>query len=201
LHSLATWYDVINPRRRWHIQAGLAAIMLLVVNLISVPIMAIIWLMGYVLSQLLWYDIQRAEYLADLLAARISGTGAHLAVLDKVKMGEAFRISLQAAYIGRQGHTFFAELKRRIARMPLREVKRLRRIEELANARIDVTHPPSVHRIEFLKANHVAEAKVVLAPHELAQLERELEPLVQDFQEQVFELDDISFRELFHLRW
>lgn len=201
LYSLTTWYQVIHPQNRWHINVGLAAPLMVIVNLISLPIAGLIWLVGYALSHLLWYDVQRAEYLADLLAATVSGTDAQMVVLDKVLLNETFRTTLKFWYIDQKDQDFFADLRRRITQIPSRELERIRQIEKLDKSRIDITHPSTAHRVEFLKANYIPEAKVVLSKGELAQLEQELEPLLQRIQKRILALDELSFRELFGIRW
>jgi heat shock protein HtpX len=201
LYSLASWYELLHPRTRWHIHAGCAQPLLFAINIISLPIAGLIWVIGYVLSHLLWYDTQRAEYLADWLAAQVSGTDGILAVLDKTQLRDTFENTLRVAYLKNRMGSFFADLKRRIGQVPPREIERIRRIEKLVGSRIDSSHPPTVYRIEFLKAHCFSEAQVVLSLSEFAQLRQELEPLLQNTQRGISELDEITFREVFGVDW
>jgi hypothetical protein len=66
------------------------------------------------------------------------------------------------------------ELRTGIANMPEREWERLRRINLIYLTRLDVTHPPTVHRAEMLKAHRVSGRKVMLSPSESSSLEQEL---------------------------
>ena len=201
LYSLASWYELIAPQRRWDAETGSATLAFSFFNLIALPLVGLIWLAGYALSHLLWYDSQRAEYLADLLGAQVSGTNAQLATLDKSHLRETFETILKFAYIDRKGQNFFQDLRQRINRVSPREIARIRWIEKLTLARIDVTHPPTAHRVEFLRAHPVSEARVTLSSDDLAQLERELEPLLRAVEKRIFELDEMSFREVFRLSW
>lgn len=201
LYTLASWYELISPQRRWDTQTGSVTRELSFLNLISLPLAGLIWLVGYALSQLLWYDGQRAEYLADLLAAQVSGTDAQLSTLDKAHLRETFETSLKFAYIDRKGQNFFQDLRQYMSRVPPREIARVRWIEKLTLSRIDVSHPPTAHRVEFLKAHYVSEPRVTLSSAVLAQLEQELAPLLKAVERRIFELDEMSFREVFRLSW
>ena len=201
IHSLATWYTIIYPHNRWHMSIGPIAILMFLINLVSLLLAGLIWLWAYILVHLLWRDKQRAEYLADFLAARVSGTDAQLATLEKVHLNETFRLSLKIAYLNREGQNFFTRFKQRIATVPSRELERIRRVEKLEYARLDATHPPTAQRIEFLKAHYVPETKVVLSLVELTQLEQELTLLQEEMQKELFTLDSLSFRSLFGLSW
>jgi heat shock protein HtpX len=128
----------------------------------------------YVLVHLLWYDSQRAEYLADHLSAQIAGTEASLAMLDKSHLGEALSLMLERATWQSRNRTFLADFRRKVADMPERELERVRRIAQLEGARLNVTHPPTAYRIAFLKAHPVTTPKVTLSSDDTERLEREL---------------------------
>ena len=198
LDSLSTWYELLRPRINWETHIPFP---LLVINIISLPIAGLIWVIGYSLSTLLWYDIQRAEYLADWLAAQISGTDAMLAVLDKAQLEETFKNDLKFAYLDHRMEGFFADFKRRIAQVPDREIARIRRIEKLVGSRIDSSHPPTEYRVEFLKAHYFSEAEMILSPSEFDQFKQELEPYLQKMQKQITDLDEITFQEVFGIGW
>jgi heat shock protein HtpX len=198
LDSLYTWYELLRPRINWETPIPFV---FLVINIICLPIAGLIWVIGYSLSTLLWYDIQRAEYMADWLAAQISGTDAMLAVLDKAQFEETFKNDLKFAYLDHRMEGFFVDFKRRIAQVPDREIARIRRIEKLVGSRIDSSHPPTEYRVEFLKAHYFSEAEVVLSPSEFDQFKQELEPYLQKMQKQITDLDEITFQEVFGIGW
>jgi heat shock protein HtpX len=202
MYSLSVWYELLDPRRRLHISAGIAQPLLVVFNIISTPITLLIWLVGYALAQLLWYDSQRAEYHADHLAAEIGGTAAYLSVLNKTQLYAQYRTRLKIAYLARKGQPeFFVALKREADQVPERELTRLRRVEWLLCQRFGTTHPPTTHRREFLSAHPAVEPRVRLSPAEQAALNKELTPLILDIQRQIFALDEYQFREMFRFTW
>ena len=47
------------------------------------------------LVHLIWQDCQRAEYLADYLGAKVSGTQASISMLKKMPLGSVFIVTLQ----------------------------------------------------------------------------------------------------------
>jgi Zn-dependent protease with chaperone function len=201
VHSLASWYEIIHPKNRWHIQVGIGGIILLFFNIICLPLAGLIWVVLYVLSRLLWYDTQQSEYLADWLAAQVSGTDAQLSVLAKSQLREVFENTIKFSYLGHQMDSFFINLSQRIAQAPVHAVERLWQNEEKTHSGIGSTHPSTLDRIAFLKAHNVQEAKIRLSSSQHTQLEQEFEPLLKNIHERISELDEITFREIFGIVW
>lgn len=83
-YSLGQWHMMLRPdafdrrmsRQRY---VGIAAMLS---NMVTTALAALVGLGISLLSHLLWRDSQRAEYLADSLAARAAGTEAMLSLLD-----------------------------------------------------------------------------------------------------------------------
>ncbi|HEU4321961.1 MAG TPA: M48 family metalloprotease [Roseiflexaceae bacterium] len=135
------------------------------------------WLAGYALTHLLWRDSQRAEYLADILAARASGTAAMLSALEKLHYVGTFLHTVQRLAVGRGGDApreLVPALRQRVAALPEHEIERLRRLELLDNSRLDTTHPPTAYRVRYLQAHAITEPAVQLSDEEAVRLEREL---------------------------
>lgn len=200
LDSLRAWYEIVHPRYRRAPHTRNPANPLVLIDVVALPVARLIWLIAYALVQLLWYDHQRAEYLADRLAAQVAGTAAALSLLNKVQLQELYRNTLRYAFIDHNGDAFLGELQCKVTQVPEREFERLRRLEALAENRVDHTHPPVEQRAEFLHAN-AASGTLALSPDEAALLEQELEPLKRVVTRRVFALDEMRFRELFGLQW
>jgi Zn-dependent protease with chaperone function len=177
LDSLAQWYKILLPRSMWVEEYGILNIIIFpfIVMLLGLANLAKLGI--YVLIHLLWRNSQRAEYLADYLAARIGGTDAALSLLDKLHLGSALSLTLTRANWASRRRTFLAEFRQKVANLPARELERVRRVELLQGTRLDVTHPPTAHRIAFLKAHPFASPSIVLSSVETEQLERELATL------------------------
>jgi Zn-dependent protease with chaperone function len=143
-------------------------------NLLFLGLAYLAWVGAYGLVHLLWHDSQRAEYLADYLASNVSGTDAMLALLEKLHFERSFTYTVQKVALNPGIENLFDELRQRIGAMPEHELERIRRIEELKGPRLDATHPPTVFRIELLKAHPVPGRKVMLSPFDSDGLEQEL---------------------------
>lgn len=118
---------------------------------------------------------QRAEYLADEIAARVAGPAAVKEALDVINIdaesvGQALGVS--ARRVGRAG--LWAELDEHLHRLPERERERRRRLAARRALRVDVAHPPTHFRIERVARLPYQAASVVLGAGEAAAIEREL---------------------------
>jgi heat shock protein HtpX len=196
--SLIEWYRLLRPHRIWNFRShgssagALVGMGAVVGNLLSLCLSSVAWLGAYVLSHLLWHDSQRAEYLADSLAAHVAGTDTMLALLDKLHFSRTFTNAVRGVWVGQGSLSLFAELQRNTAEMPERELQRIRRVEHLEAIRLDVTHPPTVYRIELLKAHRVPQPHVVVSPLDVEQMDRELEPYKKPIQEWLVEMHRAS---------
>jgi Zn-dependent protease with chaperone function len=140
------------------------------------------WTMTYALSHLVWRDSQRAEYQADLLAASVAGTPATLSLLDKLHFDQIVPETVQRVFLSQRDQNVFDDLRARAAGLPPRELERIRRVEVLEGSRLDVTHPPTSHRIAMLRARPAPNARVRLPEEQSQQIDREmatLQPAIQ----------------------
>jgi heat shock protein HtpX len=151
--------------------------------------------MSYALSHLVWRDSQRAEYQADLLAASVAGTPAALSLLDKLHFDQIVPETVQRIFLSQRDQNVFDELRARAASLPLRELERIRRVERLEGSRLDVTHPPTTHRIALLRARPTPDARVHLHDEQSVQIDRELAALQPAIQR---EMVDVYRRRLYY---
>lgn len=102
---------------------------------------------------LLLHDSQRAEYLADALAARIAGTEAVVLLHEKLLLEPSFRaVVKEYAHPSSAGDVDLFEATRlRLASVPERERERRRRVAMLEESRLSATHPPTGMRISLLE--------------------------------------------------
>jgi hypothetical protein len=127
------------------------------------------------LSMLTMRAGQRAEYLADRLAAATASPAAAGDALDKVRTVEETllpAISYQAAFPTRVH--LWSKQRELIARIPAQELERRRRISAAAEHRVDTSHPPTHLRVALLRDLPDAEPKVSLAVKEVEAIEQEL---------------------------
>lgn len=174
IKTLFTWYTLIHPRVIWNSNLGLLGLVMAPLNLIALGLAETVRFVATLLISLLWWESQRAEYLADYLAATVSGSEGVLGLLRKLNFGAAFHTTLQQVALGKEGQDLLAEFSHRISRIPERELERLCRLERLPSSRVDTTHPPTVHRISFLEAHRVETPKVAFSEEDLLGLKEEL---------------------------
>lgn len=183
INTLMQWYSLLRPAYSLADDVGYShsssfGFFTFIANFIANIIMRILasfpWLGAYVLSHLLWHNSQRAEYFADALAAKVSSTPAMLSALEKLHYTQAFDQSVQQVCIGIDKQDIVPVLRQNIASMPAREIERIQRLETMSMARLDVTHPPTSYRIQFLQANNVTQTGLQMSDAEAAQLEQEL---------------------------
>lgn len=157
------------------------------VNLILLLLAQTVRLLIYGLLHLFWRDSQRAEYLADALAAQIAGTDAICAALDKLHYSSAFTFTLRRMSLGVGEANVFTALREQLTTIPARELARIRRIREVAGSRIDVTHPPTTYRMALIRAHPVATPQYILSTTDAAQLDIELAAVQRRVQDQLFD--------------
>lgn len=106
-----------------------------------------------VLTTLFFRDSQRAEYLADAIAARVAGTEAVTRLLAKIRLSTVFDLAVQRMALREpQGKTFLDALRQAIDSVPARERSRLARLDALHEMDPDFTHPPRHNRIAMLES-------------------------------------------------
>lgn len=180
LDSLAHWYRLVHPGFVWGPRAGLAGLILIPFNLVRMLLAGLIWLDFYLLVYLLARDSQRAEYLADYLAARTAGSDATIRMIDKLHLYKTIETTVRRVALAGEGEMdLFMALRERVACVPDRERERIRRVRKLEGARLDLSHPPTVNRLELLHYHYIAEPALSAAAlpfaavaEETAQLEK-----------------------------
>ncbi|MEV7009697.1 M48 family metallopeptidase [Streptosporangium sp. NPDC051022] len=130
---------------------------------------------------------QRAEYLADDLAARIASSAAARSYLEVLALQESLESLFYrqiAAYHRRhsfhtdsgEGHDFglWQALREYVASIPETERLRLLRVSALHMMSVDTTHPPTHLRIRLVDARGHRETRITLPEPEVAAIEAEL---------------------------
>jgi Zn-dependent protease with chaperone function len=153
---------------------------------ISRPALGLLYLQLFLLLR----DSQRAEYLADSLAAGVAGSRATIGLSEKLFLEPTFRAVVQHAARERDEEAtgdIFGELAARVAGVPERERDRRRRVARLEEARLHDSHPPTARRIELLEARAVTDPMVSLDPARSAEVDAELLGKRKEFQKLLVE--------------
>jgi Zn-dependent protease with chaperone function len=135
------------------------------------------WWLFLIEFHLLRRDSQRAEYLADALAARAAGTQSVVSLHEKLLLESSFDGLVREYVHGRSEGDLFAEVKTRLAAVPSRERERRRRVARLEESRLEDTHPPTALRIQLLEDRPRLEANVALSAFNADLIDRELTPM------------------------
>jgi Zn-dependent protease with chaperone function len=171
LQTLTVWYGVLKPRRDIWNQSLFASI-------IDLGMHGVAWVVLTVLhgfARISFRSTQRAEYLADEVAASTATTAAITSALDKLLLGHSALFALQRAQRNRSPDLWAFEATH-IREMPARERERLRRVEVLEGYDQDHDHPPIHLRIKFLEQHPVLKPSIHCAPERWSAIERELAP-------------------------
>jgi Zn-dependent protease with chaperone function len=176
--SLDAWHQSLRPTRIWMGGGlfGLAASLLsLLLFLVSCVPYGIAWL----LLLLLFRSSQRAEYLADDLAARLAGGTALAGMLHVAYLAPFYTEVLRMIHFVGQRQQVITVLKQRVGALPERERRRYEQLAQRHDLRLDVSHPPTRFRIARLIQHHDQTPHLLLSPEESAQIEAELDPLME----------------------
>lgn len=180
LDTLASWYAVVKPESLTSSDRGLGGLAAIPANLLFLAVAQVVYAIAWVLVHLLFRESQRAEYLADRLAAETGGTTAAVRMLTISGLGESFYRRAQGLAVNRE-RDVFTEWRTHVASLDHRSDPTGSRAAS-EDARLDSTHPPTSARIELLRAHPVADCRIVVGDSEWERIDAEfasLAPVLQ----------------------
>ncbi|MDY7077222.1 MAG: M48 family metallopeptidase [Chloroflexota bacterium] len=154
VYTLARWYSFLRPAYILDVApgAGIFGLLMIPFNILAFCLSTLPWITGYVLIHLLWHDSQRAEYLSDSLAAKVSGSRGVISLLEKLYFGPVFIETIERLARNQSRNVkLFEELSRRAAETSWEELTRMKNEDRVEGGRLDITHPPTAYRIELLE--------------------------------------------------
>ncbi len=188
IYSLQHWEWYVRPDYIWPPHSGLTGMLSVPFNLVLYGLSLLFRLAASLLALLLWRDMQRAEYLADYLAAAVGGTEAMLSMLEKLHLEGTFMTTLHRIALNRDPmRDFSIEFRQRLDEIPARELERVRRLQEIEHSRLDVTHPPTIYRIQALQAHRPLAPTVELSSADRELLEEEFSTIRAQVQSKLIE--------------
>jgi heat shock protein HtpX len=151
-----------------------------------IPVRIIGLLVGgleWVLRSLLYIDSQRAEYLADFLAAKVAGGPAVTSLLHKLGLSDNLAAVADRVYYqgDTEGRTLIGAFRSFADQVPESEMERIKRINNKEESRIDASHPPTAYRIQFIVVRAVSAPARLLSDAESADIDRELQSLSERY--------------------
>lgn len=147
LQTLADWYQLFNPRVRRGRMTG-SSITNAVFGFLRLGIAAVF----RAEASLLLESIQKAEYYAEALGARVASARAAIGCTDRLHLARACVQAMEVAVRRGQQDIWTAE-REFVATLPRHEYERLRRLDALHGTAIDATHPPTNLRVALLHNN------------------------------------------------
>ena len=140
---------------------------------LSRPVDGLLW----VEARLLLRDSQRAEYLADELAARVAGSAATIALHERLLLASAMELAVQHASTAGPDVDVLARVRDSVRAVPERERKRRRHVARLEQTRLEASHPPTGMRIALLEDRPMLPPAISVGDPEAARMDAELAPL------------------------
>jgi Zn-dependent protease with chaperone function len=180
MRSLDQWYRLLTPQRELvrggsaansNVSGAEAALKPLLFVLRVIP-----WSTAFVLNQLRWTASQTAEYLADVLGARASGSDAAIRTFDLLYFASSFQFAVDQSRRNASARDPIDAFAERARNRTPREIERLRRIERMPGSAIDTTHPATWRRIALIEKLAVADAAVELDDVAWERIDAELAP-------------------------
>lgn len=176
--TLIAWIDVLTPSHADPEERGL--ILLLADWLMHLAAFAVTLVLRC-LFLLRMRLSQRAEYYADLLAARTAGTGAMITSLHKTVLHPVISDAAVFGWSREEGagRTLMTELRARIYETYGDKVARLTAKMEDEKSTVDDSHPPTLFRISFLTQHDGLAPQVVPDQAHWTQIKAEIEPFLE----------------------
>ncbi|MEM7189047.1 MAG: M48 family metallopeptidase [Pseudomonadota bacterium] len=153
--TLARWHDILMPdeyeAHRYPDDSFGASLALILMRIAAFVVRQI----QYSLFLLHMRDSQRAEYYADLLAARTAGSSAmsgllrHLVCAPEVQRAIGFAAALRKL----TGSELMHSLKPQLENLPSERLDKLLADMEAERSTIDASHPPTAFRLRFIAAH------------------------------------------------
>jgi Zn-dependent protease with chaperone function len=184
LNSLTQWFRLFTPSTRparLRRQIGRNSLnnsissLEMITPVLLAPIAAMVALAGNRLRRISEKVGQRAEYLADDLAADVAGTESFKDLLVKLLVADACLRALQIA--SQQGISdLWAAEAEFVASVPSSEIDRRRRVAGSQLQRVDVSHPPTELRIRLIEARQSRLCRLPALAQRFDTIDHELRP-------------------------
>jgi Zn-dependent protease with chaperone function len=177
INALEGWYNLVRPTSLLSSESGIPGFVMLPVNIVLFALARCAWFGVYLLAHLLYRDGQRAEYLADYHASVVAGSVAGVSSNKLIYFYDLFEFTVQKVAANPSGRRLFEELEYQRGMLPERELERIGRVSMMEQSRLNMSHPPTIYRMEFLRKRYAGEPKVVMTPSEAERLNQELATL------------------------
>lgn len=180
--TLEQWGQSLRPVHIGGSEGGLVGVLAVPFELVQLALSEFMRLLAFGVVLLVMRESQRAEYLADRLAAAVSGARAMRTALEKLGARDAIELAVSRHALNGREDSLLPVLRETVAALPDSERERLRRLSRMRLSRVDATHPPTALRVELLARSASVEPPPVLSESEFAALDAELVRLMPAIQ-------------------
>jgi heat shock protein HtpX len=187
LETLAVWYEMMVPDINMINSEESIGIITMISNILTWALSKVILSLIILLVHLVYSDSQRAEYLADYIGAKTSGTNAMRSLLNKLHFKKTYYLALQKSALNSESSSFFEELFKEISITPEKELERVRRMERMEGSRLDATHPPTAYRLKLMEQTENFYGKVVLSKEDSVKIRKELDAVTKAFEKKIID--------------
>lgn len=185
LTILEGWIETLSPSR---VMAGEEGAGGFLAEILGSLLGSIAEGVSVLLGRLVYLDQQRAEYLADALAAQVAGTDAAISLLERVSLADLLMpkyLGLSSSY-KEEGADLFAHLAEPAQTKDSPEATKLLQRMQDEDLTVDRTHPPTRFRIGFAEAIGPLPATIALLPGEMDRIDAELRPYAEEVAEHLY---------------
>lgn len=199
LSTLIELYQMLRPEKMRSYNTSIFEGLVMIANFFSNLLLRFLNKLVYLViagfNRLIFYQSQHAEYLADLQAAKISGSAAMISMLEKLHYDDTYSLTVQKVALMSGKLNLFDEFSRQLSLVPAREIERLKRVSRLYKSVLDASHPPTAYRMDFIASLNYPplaglkhnQEKIKLLNQELASLRKILhERLVDKFLDNLY---------------
>jgi Zn-dependent protease with chaperone function len=155
VHTLLSWAYFLRPasigRGGEYSQAGaVTAVMMIPFEFAALVLSEFILWIAHALLLLVYRESQRAEYLADRLAASVAGSAASTSALHKILLSGRAQDAIRRIAVTYSDDDVALGIKRAMSDITPLDYERHRRISRKKLLAVDSTHPPTAFRIDML---------------------------------------------------
>lgn len=188
--TLSAWAVALRPLSIG--QAGAGSALGPIVSVLAIPLelamlaaSETLFLLAKGVLLLVLRQSQRAEYLADRLAAHVAGTGPMQSALEKTYLHELVDIGLRTHALTKPEEPIGPVLRSLASSCSSDQLETYRVQSRDSNWQVDSTHPPTALRIDMLAASPCNVPAVLLTHEEEAALEGELDRMIASTQREM----------------
>ncbi|MEM7645220.1 MAG: M48 family metalloprotease, partial [Pseudomonadota bacterium] len=123
-------------------------------ELVQVPLALALEVLDALLTRLTYPESQRAEYLADALAARVAGSGAMVSAMNLLSRAPLLEARFNRLHgpAAPEGAACVDWVAKALVDPPEAAARRIAQEMAAELHTVDTSHPPTAHRIAFLRA-------------------------------------------------